>query len=123
MLSMDNVSPRTSGMFYKAMVMVVLLYRSKSWNVAPLALSHLKGFHNRAVMKMARKHRPQWRPDKIWEYPVSTDAQEEMGLHPIAHYAHVKQNSVAQFITTWPIFEFCREGERKRKRGTRRRQY
>ncbi len=104
MLSTDSVSPWAIGMFDKAVVMPVLLYGSKSLNIIPLALQHLEGFHNRAAMKMARKHWPQQRPDGTWTYLASVDVQEEVGLHPIEHYICMWRNTMAQFIATWPIF-------------------
>ncbi len=54
-------------------------------------------------------------------YPSSEDVREEVGLHTIKHYIWVRQNTVVQYIATRPIFEFCKEAERRR--GTQPRQY
>ena len=46
-LSWEQVSPRTSGKFYMAIVQSVLLYGSESWCIVPALLARLEGFHIR----------------------------------------------------------------------------
>ncbi len=58
LLRADNLSPRVSGMFYKGVVMAVLLYGSESWNITPSATRRLEGFHNSAAMRIVREHKP-----------------------------------------------------------------
>ncbi len=41
-------------------------YGSKSWNVTPLVIKHLKGFHTSTVMCMAWEHKPQQQPEGTW---------------------------------------------------------
>ncbi len=108
-------------MFYKGVVMAVLIYGSESWNITPLATKRLKGFHTSAAMRMVREHKPRRQSDGTWTYPASEDVRAEVGLHTIEHYVWVRRITIAQHIATRPIFELCREAERKR--GTQPRQY
>ncbi len=52
-LNAENVSPQTSDVFYKATDMAVLLFGSETWNLAPLSLRRLQGFHIWAAWRMA----------------------------------------------------------------------
>ena len=46
----ENASPRVCGMFYKATVQSVLLFRSETWNLSPSAMKCLEGFHLSAAL-------------------------------------------------------------------------
>ena len=39
---------------------------------------------------------------------------EEVALHPIAYYVEVRRQTIAKFIVSRPIFDYCREGRRNR---------
>ena len=41
----EGALPRVKGMFYKAVVMAILLFGNKTWNLTPTALKRLEGFH------------------------------------------------------------------------------
>ena len=62
-LRAENAAPQVCSVFYKATVMAVLLYGSKTWNLAPSTLKNLKGFHIQAARHMAGK-RPWKSPDR-----------------------------------------------------------
>ncbi len=49
-------------MFYKAMVMVLLLYRSESWTITPLAMKCMEGFHIQATYRMATENKLHQKP-------------------------------------------------------------
>ncbi len=53
LLRAENASPRVCGMFFKAVVMAVLLYGSESWSITPAALKRHEGFVIRAAYRMA----------------------------------------------------------------------
>ena len=118
----EAVPPRTSGMFYIAVVQAVLLYGSETWNVTPSSLKALEGFHLKAAWRMAIVNKPRRNPiDDSWSYPASADVMEEVGLHSIAHYIEVRRQTIANFIVNRPIFGFCQG--RRRRRGSAPRQF
>jgi len=120
-LRAENASPRVCGMFYKATVQAVLLFGSETWNTTPAMMKRLEGFHMRAAWRMARINKPRRNLDGSWTYPSSELTLEEVALHPIAYYVEVRRQTIAKFIVNRPIFEYCREG--KRKRGSSPRQF
>jgi hypothetical protein len=48
-LTAENMPPKVSAKFYKAIVQSVFLYGSKTWNLMTTALVQLEGFHIRAA--------------------------------------------------------------------------
>jgi hypothetical protein len=55
MIRAENASPRVCGVFYKATVQSILLFGSKTWNLSPVGLKSLEGFHIRASWRLAGK--------------------------------------------------------------------
>ena len=48
-LRAENASPQSCRMFYKATVQAILVFGSGTWNLSPLAIKCLEGFHLRAA--------------------------------------------------------------------------
>lgn len=112
-LRAENASPRVCGVFYKATVQSTLLFGSETWNLSPVSLKSLEGFHIRAAWRMAGK-RPQKLRDGTWTYPNSAEVLDEVGLNTIAHYIGVRRQHIASYIVDKPIFRNCVDGVRKR---------
>jgi hypothetical protein len=68
-LRRENAAPRVAAKFYKAVVLSVLLYGSKTWNLTETVLAWLEGFHIRAAYRMAQKHKPRTGLFGNWIYP------------------------------------------------------
>ena len=114
----ENASPRVCGMFYKATVQSILLFGSETWNLSPVSLKSLEGFHIRAAWRMAGK-RPQKRQDGKWTYPNSAAVLDKVGLKTIAHYIGIRRQHIASLIVNKPIFQSCVDGVRRRGSGVR----
>jgi hypothetical protein len=67
-LRSENASPKVCGVFYKATIQAVLLFGSETWNLGPLGMACLEGFHLRAAWQMSGTW-PWKRPDSMWKYP------------------------------------------------------
>ena len=115
----ENASPRVSGLFYKATVQAVLLFRSESWSVTPASLKSLEGFHIRAARRMTGMM-PTKAPGGPWEYPDSEAVLETAGLFTINQYIGVRRRTILKFVEQRPIFDLCKEAERQRGSGNRR---
>jgi hypothetical protein len=111
MLRGENTAPRIAAKFYKAVVQAILLYGSKTWNLANLALARLKGFCVCAAYKMARKHQPKRGANGVWVYPKTVDVMEEWGMAIIAVYIQSCRQMIAMYVATSPIFTACLEGK------------
>ena len=110
----ENVGPRITAKFYKAVVQAVLLYSSETWNLTKSALARLEGFHVRAAYKMARKHRSKRGANRVWVYPKTADILGECGMVSIAKYIEVRRQTIATYMATRPIFTTCDGGKRWR---------
>ncbi len=98
MLRSENATPKTCGMFYKATVQAVLLYRSETWSLSPSSMKHLEGFHIPATWRMSGKWSEQ-NKDGSWTYPHSEDVLKAVGLKSIAHYVDMQCQTVANLLS------------------------
>jgi hypothetical protein len=112
-LQAQNVAPRVSAMFYKAVVQSVLLYGSETWVLSKTVMARLEGFHIRAAYKMAKRHVPRRGPDRQWTYPKLEDVLEECGMYTIEEYIVKRRNTIAAYVVERSIFRDCVESERK----------
>ncbi len=106
----------TSGMrdLFKAVVMAVLLYGSKSWSLTPAALKRLKDFVIRATYQMAQANKPQRNLNGTWEYPEISDVHMEVGLYLVKHYFWKRRNTIAQFLADHPLHDLVNDARRQR---------
>ncbi len=80
----ENTLPKVCGMFHTATVQAVLLFGSELWNLSPLSIKSLDGFHIWAARCMAGKM-PTRNLDRTWMYPSSRDVLKAVGLRMINH--------------------------------------
>ncbi len=109
-LRSENASSKVCGVFYKTTIQAVLLFESETWNLVPLGMVCMEGFHLRVAWRM----HPRKRPAGTWEYPNLEKVLWDVGLQSISHYIGVQRQHIANFIVHWPIFQLCLEGVRKR---------
>jgi hypothetical protein len=110
-LQADNTPPKVSTKFYKAVVQLVLLYGSETWNLTKTTLARLEGFHIRAAYQMAKEHKPRKGPNHVWVYPATSDVLKECGMNDIAHYIGVRRETIFRYVVNRPIYELCTAGE------------
>ena len=110
-LAREGANGRVSGMFYKAVVMSVLLYGSESWVWTDPMVKTLEGFHNRITRRLAGMG-PTRSSNGDWVYPPIAEAREASALHSIQHYINARRTKVWNQVETRPIFARCCESER-----------
>jgi hypothetical protein len=99
-------------MLYKAVVRSILLFGSETWVMTNSMLKALESFHRRVARRIAGKQ-PYLRAGE-WIYPPILDkVLEEVGLNPVEDYILKRQNTVADYIATRPIFDLCLDAERQ----------
>ncbi len=113
-LMANKTPPKVSTKFYKAVMQSVFLYGSKTWNLTTTASAWLEGFHICAAYQMAEKHKPKKEPHHGWVYLRSSDVLQECGMATIFHYIDIRRATIFQCTVDQPIYEACREGERRR---------
>jgi hypothetical protein len=74
-------------------------------------LKALEGFHWRVAHRLAGKQPYVNQRTGEWVYPPINKALEEVGLYSIEHYIKKRQNTVVDYVATWPIFGLCQESE------------
>jgi hypothetical protein len=87
----------------KAKLQSILLFGSKTWNLSPVNLKGLKGFHIRAAWCMAGK-RPMKLPDGTWTYPNLVAVLDEARLKTIAYLIGMRRQHITSYIVNKPIF-------------------
>ena len=105
LLRRDGVDIITEGIFYVAVVQVVLLFGSETLVITPQMDNYLEDFHHSAVRRLAVMV-PKHQQDGTWLYPPIGVALATVGLDEIGVHISRHQNMVAQYISTRPIMDF-----------------
>ena len=92
-------------MFYKAVVQTVLLYGLESWVITPAILKLLEGFHHRVARRLSNMG-PRL-VEEEWHYPPIEEALEASGLYTMLEYIERRQNTIAEYVATRPIYHAC----------------
>lgn len=117
-LTREDSNPRVLAMFYKAIVMSVLLYGAETWVLTAPMLQALKGFHNRVTRRISRCH-PKLQNGE-WDVVPIEVAFEIAGMHPLEIYLDRRREYMARFINERPILELCKQQSRLSGSPTRR---
>ena len=113
-LGRQGASPKTCGHLYVAVVQSLLLYGAETWVVSPDMLSILSGFHNRCARRIAGLHPRLDRRTNTWVRGDMEEVYKLTSLRPIEEYLQKRQNTIAEYVATRPIYHLCRESSRKR---------
>jgi len=97
-LTAENMPPKVSAKFYKAVVQSVLLFGSETWNLTTTTLARLNGFHVCKAYRMAEKHKPKKGPHHKRVYLWSSDALQECGMDTILHYIDVRRAMIFRYV-------------------------
>ena len=109
-LARVGANPRVSGLFYKTIVMSVVLYGCETWVITPTMHKVLEGFHNRVARRLAGLQGQRLRNGE-WFYPPIEDALEATSMFPMEHYISKRCNRVADEVATRPIYDICTSQE------------
>ena len=112
-LRVENIPAPICAMFYKAVVMAVLLYGSESWNVPTAEMAALEGFHVAAARNLTGM-RPRQLPNGTWHYPVSRHVLRAAHLHKVVEYVGVRRRGIMKKIADRPVLDLIRGAQRQR---------
>ena len=101
-----------SRTFYISVTQAVLLFGSKTWVLTSEMEKSLDTFQARVARKLTGIQ-PRRGMDGTWYYPSLTGAMKEAGIVRIQTSILRRQNTVAQFIVTWPILDLCVKAYRR----------
>ena len=111
-IAKEGVPAPVAGMFYQAVVAVVLLYGSETWVVSSHDRRALDGFHVEAARRLFGM-RPSKRGE-TWVYPKSADVLRAARLMTITEYISARRQHILLTIADRPILEECRGAKRRR---------
>jgi hypothetical protein len=89
----EGADMRTMGIFYKTIVLAVLLYGAETWTLTQRQVKILESFHRQC----ARSITGRWiscDADGIWTCPDTETTLELAGLLPIAYYIGKRRNKL-----------------------------
>ena len=112
--------PAIGAMFYKAVVMAVLLYGSETWVLPAAEMRALEGFHV-AAARILTGMRPKQRRNGTWVYPKSKEVLAKAKLRTIEEYIAVRRTTISKKIAERPVLRLCKAA--RRQRGTAPRTY
>ena len=86
------------------------MFRLETWVVTPHIRYMLGGFHHRVARRLLGYFQGR-QEDEAWEYPPLGDVMRLAWLEEIETYVSRRQNTVAQYIDTHPIWDLFLEAE------------
>ena len=81
-LGQEGANPRVLGVFFKAVLQVVLIFRSETWVMNPHIGRALVSFQHGVARRITGMHL-KIQEEGGWEYPPLEAAMEEAGLEEI----------------------------------------
>ena len=78
----EGAKPRVSGIFFKAVVQEVLLFRSETWVLTPHMGQELVRVQRRVAGQITGRN-PSRREEGVWEYPPLAEAMEVLSFEGI----------------------------------------
>jgi len=112
LLHREGANPRIFGMFCKAVVQTVSLFGCESWTLTDAMWTVLKGFHHRAVRRVADMMACRG-PGGGWICPSLEEALKKDGACAMEHCASNRQQRTLDCISTRPIWMHCMAASRK----------
>ena len=103
--------PWRYGRFYVAVVKSILLLGSDMWLVTPKILREMGSVHNWEGIHFYGRT-PHQKRNIGWDYHTIGEELADAGLYMIIVYVNRYQNTMAQYISMWPILDIAVSEER-----------
>jgi len=108
----EGANPMIFGMFHMAVVQTVLLFGCASWTVTDAMWTVWKGFHHRAIGRMADMVACRG-PGGGWICPSLEKALQKAGVHTMEHCASKRQQHMVDHISARPVWMRCMAATRQ----------
>ena len=89
------------------------MFGADTWLLTLRMEQALSSFQQRVARRITGR-KPMRQGDGIWEYPSLEEAMAEADFEGIGTYITRRQNTVAQYIATRPIIDFCERSDRRK---------
>ena len=106
-LKREGANPHISAMFYKAVVVTVLLFGDETWVVTEDMLGVLESFHRQIARRLAGCAPVYLRREGKWSHPPLGNAYEKAGLYTMEEYIARRKNGIVDYIASRPLYDLC----------------
>jgi Reverse transcriptase (RNA-dependent DNA polymerase)/Endonuclease/Exonuclease/phosphatase family len=100
----ERASPKVTAIFYKAVVLAVLLYGCETWTISDQIYKILNAFHVTTSRQIARLQIRFDAKREIWIYPSLTKVFRRTGLSPMYDYLLNRRQYILPFAETLSTF-------------------
>lgn len=107
----EGANYKTMGIFYKTVVMSVLLYGAETWTLTQRQTQMLASFHNRCARNITGRGAYE-QEDGTWVWPSLTETLEMAGLAPIHEYIHDRKAHFEAYAQNRDIYHKCTQTKR-----------
>lgn len=110
-LIQDKVDPKTMAVFYRTVVLYVLLYGSETWVLTSDLMRQLRSFHRRCCRGLTGEfiHQDE---DGEWICPKSEEVLEKAGVLTIEEYIQRRRETIMSYAETRTIYGKCRDSQK-----------
>jgi hypothetical protein len=106
----DGVDSKTMAIFYRTVVMYVLLYGSETWVLTKDMMRQLRSFHRRCCRGITGEFIHQGE-DGEWICPDSNDVMEKAGVLTIEEYIQRRRDTILPYAQSRNIYGRCKSSE------------
>ena len=96
-LAREGANPKTTAVFYKAVVLAVLLYGSETWVITDEIYKQLNSFHVVAARQISRLPIRYDEEQEDWIKPPLARVFEISGLSPLYDYLHTRRQYIQDY--------------------------
>ena len=104
LLRRDNADKYAMSIFYRVIVLSVLLFGSETWVVSDILKGEFRSFHHRCARYVVNRHI--WQDgDGNWHCPPSAEVLMEVKMQTIEAYIQRRKDTILRFARTRPIYQ------------------
>ena len=111
-LTVDDVDPKTMSVFYRTVVLLVLLYGSKSWVLTTDMMHQLRSFHRRCCHGITRDFIHQDEESGEWICPSRKEVLEKAGILTVEEYIQRRRDTILPYARSTNIYERCKNAKK-----------
>ena len=102
----EKATFKTMGIFYKTIILTVLLYGAETWTLSQKQLNLLKSFHNQCARAITSRKASQ-DEEGNWNWPSITETLEMVGLKTVEEYIQARKQHYNEYAKERTIYQKC----------------
>ena len=102
-LCREGANPKIMAIFYKTIVMSVLLYGSETWAITKEHYKCLSSFHMTCARRIARMRITFDPTREVWKVPAMRKVYKKTKLLPLYDYLHMRREYILPYADSLPL--------------------